>query len=91
MELVGTLGYDSTTTDPLDDDSDDDGLLDGSEDADVDGLVDDDETDPNAHDSDGDGLIWKMGLPRGGAVRGCGGRAGRGAQITARGVGEGAS
>ena len=37
----------STTTDPLDDDSDNDGLLDGEEDIDGNGRVDDGENDPN--------------------------------------------
>ncbi len=46
----------STVTDPLDDDSDDDGLLDGNEDLDHDGLRDTTETDPNMFDTDGDGL-----------------------------------
>lgn len=44
----------TTGTDPLDDDSDDDGLLDGNEDVDQNGLVDGGETDPNAFDTDGD-------------------------------------
>ncbi|MGE3459585.1 MAG: tandem-95 repeat protein [Kofleriaceae bacterium] len=43
-------------TDPLDDDSDDDGLFDGSEDLDGDGMLDPGETDPNNGDSDGDGV-----------------------------------
>ena len=46
----------SATTNPLDDDTDDDGLMDGSEDADRDGLVDAGETDPDEADSDGDGV-----------------------------------
>ena len=37
----------TTTTDPLDEDSDDDGLLDGEEDLNGNGRVDDGETDPN--------------------------------------------
>ena len=52
-----------TTTDPLNPDSDGDGLLDGDEDVNGDGAFDsdldglaDDETDPNNPDSDGDGL-----------------------------------
>jgi MYXO-CTERM domain-containing protein len=45
-----------TNTDPLDDDSDEDGLLDSSEDLDRDGLVGAGESNPNAFDSDGDGL-----------------------------------
>ncbi|TNF23494.1 MAG: tandem-95 repeat protein [Deltaproteobacteria bacterium] len=47
----------STITDPLDADTDDDGLLDGTEDADHDGAVGDGETDPNAIDTDEDGLL----------------------------------
>ena len=43
-------------TDPNDADSDDDGLEDGEEDVDHDGVVDPRETDPNDDDSDGDGL-----------------------------------
>ena len=46
----------ATGTDPLDADSDDDGLLDGNEDADHDGLVGPGETDPREADTDGDGL-----------------------------------
>lgn len=56
----------TTTTDPRDDDTDDDGLLDGSEDANANGRQDGElgktgtdgrgETDPNNPDSDGDGL-----------------------------------
>jgi Ca-activated chloride channel family protein len=42
-------------TDPHDADSDDDGLLDGQEDRNANGKVDDGETDPNNPDSDGDG------------------------------------
>jgi len=49
-------GDPQTTTDPLDPDTDDDGLLDGTEDADHDGAVAD-ETDPNDADSDDDGLL----------------------------------
>jgi len=45
----------STTTDPDDPDSDDDGLLDGEEDLDADGALDADETDPADDDSDDDG------------------------------------
>jgi len=44
----------STTTLPLEPDTDDDGLDDGAEDADLDGAVDEDETDPNDPDTDGD-------------------------------------
>ena len=43
-------------TDPSDGDSDDDGILDGEEDADVDGILDVGETDPMDPDTDGDGL-----------------------------------
>lgn len=43
-------------TDPLDADSDDDGLADGVEDADRDGIRDADETQATIADSDGDGL-----------------------------------
>src|SRR5687767_13720877 len=43
-------------TDPLDDDTDNDGLLDGTEDASGNGVVDMGETDPTKADSDGDGL-----------------------------------
>ena len=46
----------STTTDPLDVDTDGDGLTDGDEDADGDGAVAGDESDPNQLDTDGDGL-----------------------------------
>ena len=41
---------DTTTTDPLDEDSDNDGLLDGQEDANHNGEVDGGETDPNVSD-----------------------------------------
>lgn len=43
-------------TDPYDDDSDDDGLLDGNEDMNFDGVIDVNETDPLNYDTDGDGL-----------------------------------
>ncbi len=43
-------------TDPNDADTDDDGLEDGEEDVDHDGVVDPGETDPKDDDSDGDGL-----------------------------------
>ncbi|KYF54673.1 hypothetical protein BE08_20070, partial [Sorangium cellulosum] len=53
----------ATKTDPLDADSDDGGVPDGQEDANLDGVVDEDETDPNDGgddapplDTDGDGL-----------------------------------
>lgn len=45
-----------TTTDPLDLDSDEDGLTDGAEDLDGDGAVSSGETHPTSSDSDGDGL-----------------------------------
>lgn len=44
-------------TNPLDADSDDDGMSDGSEDANHNGVVDSSETDPRNADSDGDGLL----------------------------------
>ena len=44
----------STTTDPLNPDSDEDGLTDGQEDVDGNGAVDVGETDPNNPDTDGD-------------------------------------
>ncbi len=46
----------STTTDPLDDDTDNDGLLDGTEDVDYDGFAGGGETDATQFDTDGDGL-----------------------------------
>ncbi|MBW2069744.1 MAG: RHS repeat protein [Deltaproteobacteria bacterium] len=46
----------SMCTDPADDDTDDDGLLDGNEDANHNGLLDADETDPCLTDTDGDGI-----------------------------------
>lgn len=53
-------GNDSTVdpgdTNPLDSDSDDDGLADGAEDTNGNGTVDAGETDPNDPDTDGDGL-----------------------------------
>ncbi len=52
-----------TGTDPLDDDSDDDGLLDGNEDINGSGTVELGETDPLDPDTDGDGLL--DGLERG--------------------------
>ena len=45
-----------TRTDPFDADSDDDGLMDGAEDKDHDGVLDMGETDPTHPDTDGDGL-----------------------------------
>ncbi|ADO74013.1 Ig-like domain-containing protein [Stigmatella aurantiaca] len=50
-ELEAKLG-----TDPMDDDTDNDGLLDGSEDANHNGVVDADETSPLVFDTDLDGL-----------------------------------
>ena len=44
----------ATKTNPLDGDTDDDGLLDGNEDANRNGVVDEDETDPTLADTDGD-------------------------------------
>ena len=46
----------ATTTDPLDADSDDDGILDGAEDTNHDGVVDTGETDPSDLDTDDDGM-----------------------------------
>ncbi|TWT45225.1 hypothetical protein RAS1_16470 [Phycisphaerae bacterium RAS1] len=46
-------------TNPNDADTDDDGLLDGEEDANANGTVDDGETDPRNWDTDGDGLSDK--------------------------------
>jgi len=46
----------SWCTDPHDADSDDDGILDGIEDANHNGVVDEDETDPCNADTDGDGI-----------------------------------
>ena len=46
----------STVTDPTDPDSDNDGLQDGVEDSNGDGIVQAGETDPNVTDSDGDGI-----------------------------------
>src|SRR5690606_2367549 len=45
-----------STTDPTDADTDDDELLDGEEDVNSNGKVDEGETDPNVADTDGDGL-----------------------------------
>ena len=50
-------GDPASVTDPFDPDSDDDGLLDGTEDADRDGVVGASETDPFDPDSDDDGLL----------------------------------
>ncbi len=46
----------STRTDPLEPDTDHDGLLDGAEDQNHDGFKQASETDPNVFDSDGDGI-----------------------------------
>ena len=46
----------STCTDPFDGDTDDDGILDGVEDANQNGVVDVGETDPCIIDTDGDGI-----------------------------------
>jgi hypothetical protein len=46
----------TTCTEPNDDDTDDDGILDGDEDANANGVVDQGETNPCNPDSDGDGL-----------------------------------
>ena len=47
----------STTTDPNDADTDDDGITDSNEDTDRDGAVANDETDPVLWDTDADGLL----------------------------------
>ncbi|MBA7479178.1 hypothetical protein ES707_14610 [subsurface metagenome] len=50
---------DAAGMDPFDDDTDDDGLLDGSgsgEDVNANGIVDASETDPRSADTDGDGI-----------------------------------
>jgi hypothetical protein len=46
-----------TCLDANDDDTDDDGILDGNEDTDHDGIVDTNETDPCEEDTDNDGLL----------------------------------
>lgn len=46
----------ATTTDPLDDDTDDDGIKDGDEDRNHNGIRDAGESNPTSSDSDGDGL-----------------------------------
>jgi len=46
----------SSCLDPADADTDDDGLADGTEDANQDGVIDVNETDPCDPDSDGDGI-----------------------------------
>lgn len=51
---------DTTTTDPLDDDTDNDGKLDGEEDANQNGRVDEGETDPNEKDQASDGLFFPI-------------------------------
>ncbi|MBW1679898.1 MAG: RHS repeat protein [Deltaproteobacteria bacterium] len=53
--LVNSL-EDTICTDPGDADTDDDGILDGIEDANHNGIVDTDETDPCNMDTDGDGV-----------------------------------
>ena len=57
----------STRSDPLDGDSDDDGLTDGAEDADRKGSVGPHEPDPNQFATDGDGISTgqSTGSPRG--------------------------
>ncbi len=59
ISFVGDQDAGATTTDPLDDDSDDDGLLDGDEDVNGNGVVDEGERDPNNSydDTDGDGIL----------------------------------
>jgi hypothetical protein len=54
--ILDAIEIASDCLNPNDDDSDDDGLLDGNEDADHDGVVDTGETDPCEEDSDNDGL-----------------------------------
>lgn len=57
--LLDSLEY-TIGTDPFDKDTDDDGLIDGnigSEDLNVNGIVDPGETDPNNPDTDGDGIF----------------------------------
>ncbi|MDP3917085.1 MAG: hypothetical protein Q8Q42_02240 [Nanoarchaeota archaeon] len=57
--LIDDLESDDTdgfTTDPLNPDTDGDGLLDGEEDSNANGQVDDNETDPLNPDTDGDGV-----------------------------------
>ena len=65
-----------TTTDPSDEDTDDGGNTDGEEDANGNGRIDEDETDPNdsRDDVDGDGTYnWPDGIhARGGTLFGCG-------------------
>lgn len=61
VSYAGTDGWTpdadtGTMTDPLDADTDADGLNDGSEDSNHDGAVNGSETDPNNPDSDGDGV-----------------------------------
>ena len=46
----------SSTTSPIDNDSDDDGISDGEEDSNANGAQDTDETNPLSTDSDGDGI-----------------------------------
>jgi len=47
----------ATETDPYDDDTDDDGLTDGTEDMNINGVVDWGETNPRNSDTDGDGIL----------------------------------
>ncbi len=54
--IPDTVEVNTTMTDPLKADSDGDSLLDGEEDKNQDGVLDDDETNPNNVDTDGDGL-----------------------------------
>ena len=52
----------SSTTDPTLSDSDGDGLVDGAEDQNGDGAVDEEETDPSNFDTDGDGYLTGLRL-----------------------------
>lgn len=56
IDGLNTITENLLGTDPFDADSDDDGLLDGEEDANHNGVVDQGETDPENPDSDGDGI-----------------------------------
>ena len=49
-------GDPGTTTNPDDADSDNDGLTDGDEDQNLNGIKENNETDPNVYDTDGDGI-----------------------------------
>ncbi len=64
MEKFEPDGDPSTRTDPLDRDSDEDGFLDSTEDANTNGRRDDAETDPSQFDTDNDGLSDGMELGR---------------------------